>query len=74
MSKKEISLKVNSEDFIKLLNSGKIKANKDDLTFIKNQIKIKPTIKNSIISVSKDDIHKSLKTTLNNHLLTFQLC
>jgi len=40
MSKKEISLKV---------NSGKIK-------------------------VGSDDIHNSLKTTLNNHLLTFQLC
>ena len=74
MSKKEISLKVKSEDFIQLLNSGKIKVSSDDLTFIKSQIKIKPTFKDSIISVSKDDIHNSLKTTLNNHLLTFQLC
>lgn len=74
MSKKEISLKVNSDDFIQLLNSGKIKVSSDDLTFIKSQIKIKPTFKDSIISVSKDDIHNSLKTTLNNHLLTFQLC
>tara|TARA_R110002033_G_C3733229_1_gene224225 strand:+ start:91 stop:315 length:225 start_codon:yes stop_codon:yes gene_type:complete len=74
MSKKEISLKVNSEDFIQLLNSGKIKVSSDDLTFIKSQIKIKPTFKDSIISVSEDDIHNSLKITLNNHLLTFQLC
>ncbi|MFD2529322.1 hypothetical protein [Polaribacter marinaquae] len=74
MSKKEISLKVNSEDFIQLLNSGEIKVSSDDLTFIKSQIKIKPTFKDSIISVSEDDIHNSLKITLNNHLLTFQLC
>ena len=74
MSKKEISLKVNSEDFIQLLNSGKIKVSPDDLTFIKSQIKIKPTFKDSTISVSKNAIHNSLKTILNNHLLTLQLC
>jgi hypothetical protein len=74
MSKKEISLKVNSEDFIQLVNSGKIKVNSEDLKFIKSQIKIKPTFKDSIISVCKNDIHNSLKTTLNNHSLTFQLC
>lgn len=74
MLKKEISLKLNSQDFIQLLNSGKLKVNSDDLKFIKSQIKINPTLKDSIISVSKNDIHNSLKTTLNNHLLTFQLC
>ena len=74
MLKKQILLKVNSKDFIQLVNSGKIKVNSEDLKFIKDQIKIKPTFNDSIISVYKKDIYKSLKANLNNHSLTFQLC
>ncbi len=74
MSKKEILFKVNSDDFIQLLNSGKIKVNSDDLKFIRSNINLNPVFKDSVISVSKKSINNCLKTTLNNHSLIFQLC
>lgn len=74
MSKKEIKVKIQLKDFTELINSGKLQIEIDDLKFIKSQVKIKPKFKDSIISISKESISKSLKTTLNNHSLIFQVC
>lgn len=74
MLKKEIKVKIKLEDFIQLLNSGKFQIDLEDLKFIRSQVDIKPILKDSIISVSKENLDNSLKTTLNNHSLTFQLC
>ena len=74
MSKKEIKVKIKLEDFTQLLNSGKIHIDSEDLKFIRSQVDIKPIFKDSIISISKENLDNCLKTTLNNHLLIFELC
>lgn len=74
MTKKEIKVKIKIEDFTQLLNSGIFQIDSEDLKYIKSQVHIKPIFKDSIISVSKENLDNSLKTTLNNHSLIFQLC
>ncbi|MFT6066663.1 MAG: hypothetical protein ACJAQX_002559 [Polaribacter sp.] len=74
MLKKEIKAKIKLDEFTELLNTGKFKIELNDLQLIKRQAEIKPIFKDSIISVSKESINNSLKSTLNNHLLIFQVC
>lgn len=73
MSKK-ISLTITTNDFIRSVNSGLIKINPDDLSFLKNQLNLKPKIENSTISLSNKDVENEFKTILNTYLLSLELC
>lgn len=70
----KLHLKIKTEDFIKLVNSGEIIIGIDDLDYIKSQIIIKPKIEDSIISISNTEVESQLKSILNTCLLSLELC
>jgi hypothetical protein len=73
MLKKKIKVKVKLEDFKDLINSGKLKIESTDIELIKSQVEIKPVFKDSTISISKESANNSLKSSLNKHLLIFEI-
>jgi hypothetical protein len=73
MLKKEIKVKVKLQDFNDLINLGKLKIELTDIESIKSQVEIKPVFKDSTISISKESANNSLKSSLNKHLLIFEI-